>query len=152
QALIGASRESKTLEFKRELAPGNDGVMSLLRSVSALANTAGGDFLIGVSAKDGLVNAIPGVALPNLDGEKLRLEQLLGNCLEPRLPRLDIHPVAVAEDRYVLLIRVPFSWVAPHRVTKNNNFYGRTSAGNYSLEVSELRTAFNMGDNIAERI
>ena len=151
-ALLGVAQESKTLEFKRELAPGNKGDMTLLAGISALANTAGGDFLIGITAKEGVADALPGVAILNLDAEKLRLENLIGSCVEPRLPRLDLHPIAVGADRYVLLIRVPFSWNGPHRVTKDNRFYGRTSAGIYPLDVGELRSAFNLGEGIAERI
>lgn len=152
QALVGRASESKTLEFKRELAPGDKGTMTLLKSVSALANTAGGDLLIGVAAQDGIAQAIPGIEIANLDGEKLRLEQILRDCLEPCLPRLEIHPIALGDNRYVLAIRAAYSWIGPHRVTKDNNFYGRTSAGNYPLEVAELRTAFNLGESIANRI
>jgi hypothetical protein len=152
-ALIGRVRESKTLEFKKMTPEGKDAEIKFLAGVSALANTAGGDFVIGVTAtKDGLAEAVSGVTTANLDAEKLRLEQLLATCLEPRLPRVDIHTVACGGDRHVLVIRVPHSWIGPHRVTKDNKFYGRNSAGKYPLDVSELRTAFGLADSAAERI
>lgn len=44
------------------------------------------------------------------------------------------------------------SWVAPHRVRRNNQFYGRNSAGRYALDVGELRTAFTLTEGVAERI
>jgi hypothetical protein len=152
QALLGNAQESKTLEFKRELANDNNGKTKLLAGISALANTAGGDFLIGVAAENGLATALPGIHLPDLDAEKQRIENLLRDCLEPRLPRIDIHPVALGDDKYVLVLRVPFSWIGPHRVTRDNVFYGRHSAGIKPLDVQELRTAFTLGENIAERI
>jgi len=152
-ALVGTVRESKTLEFKRELPSGKDGDLTLLKGVSAMANTAGGDFLIGIeAANDGIATSVVGIAPANVDAEKLRLEQLLAACLEPRLPRIDIHTVPCGEGRYVFIIRAPLSWIAPHRVTRDNKFYGRNSAGTYPLDVSELRTAFLMGETTAERI
>jgi hypothetical protein len=43
QTLIGSARESKTLEFKREMPAGtSDEKIKFLAAVSALANTAGG--------------------------------------------------------------------------------------------------------------
>lgn len=151
-ALVGNVRESKTIEFKRELSA-KDGDASFLKGVSALANTAGGDFIIGVEAsKDGIASAVTGIDVPNLDAEKLRLEQLLASCVEPRLPRIDIHPVACPNGRYVFVVRVPYSWVGPHRITKDNKFYGRNSAGVYALDVGELRTAFALGGTAADRI
>jgi hypothetical protein len=153
-ALVGNVREGKSIEFKSVLPDKSDKeIVSFVGGVSALANTVGGDFIIGVSANsDGIATAINGVKVDSVDTEKLPLDQLLANWLEPRLPRVDIHPVACGEGRYVLLIRVSRSWVGPHRLTKDNKFYGRNSAGKYPLDVSELRTAFVFGEATAERI
>jgi hypothetical protein len=153
QVLIGNVRESKTLEYKREMpARGAEQKVKLLAAVSALANTAGGDLLIGIETNQGLPTAIPGIALDNPDAEKLRLEQLLATQLEPRLPRVDIEAIACGNGRHVLAIRVLRSWVAPHRVVPNDRFYGRNSGGNYPLDVGELRSAFVLSESTAERI
>jgi hypothetical protein len=152
KALLGSAQESKRLEFKQELTPGLKGEIALLAGVSGLANTAGGDFILGIAAKKGVANTIPGIAIANLDHELQRLSNFLGDCLEPRLPQLDIHPVECEPGRYVLIFRVPFSWSRPHRVKKDNKFYGRSAATTYPLEVSELRAAFTLGEGIAERI
>lgn len=37
-------------------------------------------------------------------------------------------------------------------IKKDNTFYGRNSAGNYPLDVSELRAVFTLSDTVAERI
>src|SRR5215469_1721110 len=47
--------------------------IKFLAAISSLANTAGGDLLIGVQAKNGLPAAISGITVPNIDDEKLRL-------------------------------------------------------------------------------
>ena len=145
--------EGKTLEFKRETPGGSDGGrVRFLKAVSAFANTAGGDLLLGVEAIDGVATALLGLDLDSPDGETLRLENMIREGLEPRLPRADIHPVMVAERRYVLVVRVTRSWIAPHRVRKNREFYARNSAGTYPLDVGELRTAFTMSETVAARI
>ena len=145
--------ESKTLEYKREM-PGkaDSDLVPFLATISSLANTAGGDFLLGVETKDGKPVALPGIEIENLDGEILRFEQLLRDRLEPRLPHVDIHQIAVAKDKYVLVFRVLRSWIAPHRIKKNSKFYARNSAGRYELDVGELRTAFSMSESLATRI
>jgi hypothetical protein len=61
-----------------------DEKINFLSAVSSLANTAGGDLIIGMEAVDGLAQCVSGVEIFNLDAEKLRLEQLLASCIEPR--------------------------------------------------------------------
>ncbi len=150
-------REGKTLEYKKEFPTGNDdSVKKFLAGVSAMANTSGGDFIIGVEAKnDGVAVAVPGVPLTNLDQDELRLENWIRDCIEPRLPHYDIRSIPANDPgKYVIIVRVPQSWLAPHRVTYkgHDKFYGRNSAGKYPLDVSELRTAFTLSEQIAERI
>lgn len=151
KALLGIAHESKTLEFKSQLS-GKDANLALLKGVSGFANTGGGDFLIGMEAKDGVAHAISGIALSDIDTEKQRLENVLQAGLEPRLPRIDIHPIPCSDGHFVLLIRVPYSWIGPHRVISNNVFYGRNSASTYPLAVSELRSAFGFGEAAADRV
>jgi hypothetical protein len=152
-ALVGLVREGKMIEFKREMqAKTRDEGIKFLAAVSSFANTGGGDLLIGIEARAGLATAIPGVAFPDLDAEKLRLLQLLANGLEPRLPRIDIEAIACGRSRHVLVIRAQQSWLAPHKVKVNDKFYGRNSGGKYPLDVSELRTAFVLSDSVIERM
>ncbi|MBN2005558.1 MAG: ATP-binding protein [Anaerolineae bacterium] len=149
-------REGKTLEYKRDFPAGDDdGVKKFLAGVSAMANTSGGDFLIGVEAKDGVAVAVSGIPLANPDQEELRLENWLRTGLEPRLPRCDIRSIPTGTSgNYVIIVRVPQSWIAPHRVIHrgHDKFYGRNSAGKYPLDVSELRIAFNLSEQISDRI
>ena len=145
--------EGKTLEYKREMPAGGDRErVRFLKAVSAFANTAGGDLLLGVEAVDGVPTALPGLDLDSPDGETLRLENMIREGLEPRIPRVDIRPVKVAAHRHVLVVRITRSWIAPHRVRKNREFYARNSAGTYPLDVGELRTAFTMSESLAARI
>jgi hypothetical protein len=153
QSLVGAVRESRTLEYKRQMpAATRDEKVDFLAAVSAFANTTGGDLVIGIEAINGVASAIPGTAISDIDAELLRLSNLLRDSIEPRLPAIDIHTVECGPGRHVLILRVRRSWIAPHRVLVDNKFYGRNAAGKYPLDVSELRTAFTLSDSIANRM
>ena len=145
--------EGKTIEYKVDF-PGKaqSDRVPLLATVASLANTAGGDFLLGVEEKKGIPVGLPGIAIDNLDEAKGQLENMLRNGLAPRLPAIRIHPVETDQGRYVLVIRVPPSWMAPHRVEENHKFYARHSVGRYPLDVDELRTAFAMSERLGDRI
>jgi hypothetical protein len=145
--------ESKTLEYKREISANE----KLLAGVSALANTIGGDFIIGIEAKDGIPINLKGVNFKSADEEILRLEQILQTGLEPRLPSQNIKNIQSSNGENFILIRVTRSWIAPHRIKckdkdYNDKFYGRHAAGKYPMDVSELRTAFMLTEQISERI
>lgn len=147
--------EEKTTEYKLIL-PGqtNEEKIKFLRAVSSLANAAGGDLLYGVEAPDAIPEALPGLHQPNEDEVKLRLESLLRDGVEPRLPTVQFRFVPVNGDRTILIVRVGKSWNGPHRVRLGGHahFYGRNSSGAYQLDVGELRTAFTLSAGIAERI
>ncbi|MCI0557409.1 MAG: ATP-binding protein [Nitrososphaera sp.] len=147
--------EGKTIEYKQVLPGGtSEEKIKFLRAVSSLANSAGGDLLYGVEAQDGIPEALPGLQERNEDDIKLRLESLLRDGVEPRIPTVQFRFVPVNGDRVILIIRVGKSWNGPHRVrlAGHGHFYGRNSSGAYQLDVGELRTAFTLSADIAERI
>ncbi len=97
--------ESKTLEFKRDLSS----TAGVLRSVVALANTAGGTVLIGI--EDG-TRHIRGVADPLAMEE--RLASMLSDGIAPRLlPDIDILPW---RKTHVLAVQVHPSPSRPHYI------------------------------------
>jgi hypothetical protein len=57
---------------------------------------------------------------------------------------------------YAIIIRVPRSYNAPHRIirhgTGQNRFYARSSAGKYEPNVDELRVLFTRAPQLADRI
>jgi hypothetical protein len=153
ERLLGVAREGKMLEFKQVMPAKSDReVIQFLAAVSAFANSTGGDLLIGIAADEGIAQSLTGIPLVGFDDEKLRLEQLLADNLEPRLPIVGFHSVPCGSGNHVLVVRVQRSWLAPHRVLKNDKFYGRNSAGKYPLDVAELRNAFVLREAVSERI
>jgi len=148
--------ESTTLEYKSDL-PGtsDDQRREFLKDVSAFANTAGGDLVYGVKEKDGVIDGMPGVEILNADKTVLDLEQRIRDGIEPRLrPDPQFHHFEVKSGRFVFLIRVDQSWIAPHRVSfkGHGHFYGRGAAGIYSMNVQQLRDAFTASVTLTERV
>ena len=154
--------ENRLLEYKESL-PGNSDSdkKEFLADVSAFANAAGGDLLYGVVERrdadgktTGIPNSVPGLVNINSDEEIRRLESMIQMGLEPRIVGLRVKPVDGGHEGPVILIRVPRSFNAPHMVTFKNHsrFYSRNSAGKYPLDVTEIRAAFALSENLTERI
>ena len=158
QALIDREEiERKTLEYKQSL-PGDSvpAKIDFLEDVSSFANASGGDLIYGIveDRSKGTPKTLKGLTTENLDQEKLRLENLIRDGIEPRIPSLNIHPVPLLNSNTALIIRVSKSWISPHRVRyqSHDKFYSRNSAGKYPLDVAELRIAFNLSETMTERI
>src|SRR3954470_15985012 len=156
EALVAAGlREGRTLDFKRDPVGGRDeDKPEFLADVSAFANTAGGDLLFGVEESGGEATAAPGVALDDPDAEIRRLDGVLRAGLDPRLPTVDLRWLPGPNGRGFLIVRVPRSFLAPHRVVFRDHakFYGRNSAGKHPLDVAELRAAFLSADGLVQSI
>jgi hypothetical protein len=152
--ILTAAEESRYIEYKRDAyGSADDDRAEFLADISSLANTSGGDLIIGLEAKDGVPIAVRPLQV-NIDSEKLRLESMARDGLEPRIGNLQIEKILIANNGYVLLIRVPKSYNGPHRVIfkKKNKFWARSSAGKYEPNVEELRYLFNIAPIISEKI
>lgn len=147
--------EGKSIDYKRD-AYGNrdEDKKELLKDVSSFANTIGGDILIGVDEDKGVPVGIPGVVLVDVDKEKLRLEGIIRQGLEPRID-FGIHHVTLPSGSLALIIRIKESLLFPHRVVyqgKFGEFWGRSSAVKFSMDTNELRRAFTLSDSVYEQI
>jgi predicted HTH transcriptional regulator len=104
--------ESRTLEFKEDFGTSDGGTRRIndeqkkefLADVDALANTSGGDLVIGIREESGKASEVVGVALDDPDKEFQKLESILRDSLEPRLPGIQMRSVPV-DGRVVLIIR-----------------------------------------------
>lgn len=155
QALIdNQTGESLYIEYKTEVFDKRDDKKRLqfLGSLSAFANAAGGDILIGVKADNGLPVDLPGLDPAEIDSEVLRIRQVVGTSIEPHLG-LHFHTVPLLSGRRVLIIRIPRSWTAPHGIEQNGHFhfFQRHAAGRSPMTISELRTAYTLSGSIIEQ-
>lgn len=148
--------ESQFIEYKLEL-PGNSDSdkKEFLADVSSFANASGGDLIYGIKTENGIPTELSGLKIENVDSEKLRLEDIMRNCIRPKIFGISIHPVNTENGKTFIIIRIPRSWSLPHMVKygKDTKFYCRNSAGKYPIEdVSELRILFNLSETLAEKI
>src|SRR5205823_7811738 len=97
--------EGKTVDYKRDPYGNRDeDKKELLKDVSSFANTQGGDILIGVDEDKGVPTGIPGVTVPDIDKEKLRIEEIIRRGLEPRI-EFGLHHVTTPASTTVIVIR-----------------------------------------------
>jgi hypothetical protein len=136
--------EGRALEYKQSVGSNDAARREFLADVSSFANAAGGDLLVGVAENAGVARALPGAELESTDAEILRLENIVRDGVDPRIPGVRMRAVPVTDDTAVIVIRIPRSWAAPHMVTFQglSRFYSRNSAGKYQLDASEIRAAF----------
>ncbi len=156
QALIDNEvSERKTIEYKQALPEGSDkDKREFLADVSSFANASGGDLIYGV-AEDKKTGkpTLDGLDITNVDQEILRLDSIIRTGIQPRLPSVIISPpIPLDNSKVALIIRIPKSWISPHRVIPNDKFFSRSSNGKYPLDVGELRIAFNLSETIIERV
>ncbi len=159
QALVDNEvSERKTIEYKQAL-PGNSDKekKEFLADVSSFANASGGDLIYGITEdkKTGKPKALDGLNTENINQEILRLDNIIRTGIQPRIPSVTIPPpIPLENSKVALIIRIPKSWVNPHRVIYDGHdkFYSRSSNGKYPLDVYELRIAFNLSETITERI
>lgn len=155
-------REGRTIEYKQQLPTGrDDDKKEFLADISSFANASGGDLIYGVEeSRDGagkptgLPEAAIGLAGINADQEVRRLENMIRDAIEPRIPGIQIRPIDGFSTGPVIIIRIPHSWASPHMVTfkVSPRFFSRTSAGKAPLDVPEIRAAFVQSEELPERI
>ena len=112
--------------------------------VTAFANSGGGDFVYGVDKNEAAeASAICPQTLASVDQEARRLQDFLLNLAEPRLPGVQVHAVPVSEagkPGHILVVRVPQSWAALHRVKTNQHLYvreGRNRPPSTHIEIQD---------------
>lgn len=147
--------EGKILEFKENLViVTDDQKREFLSDITALANTDGGDLVLGMKADKGV--AVDLIGLKNLspDDAKNKIENLLRDSVQPRIMGCQLRELLLQNGNHVLIVRVPRSFAAPHMVRHQgiSRFCGRNSAGKYDLDVHELRSSFLASETLGERL
>jgi hypothetical protein len=146
--------EGIVVDYKRDAyGRSDDDKREFLKDISSFANTIGGHIVVGMDEVEGLPSGLVGLE-GDLDAEMQRLENLLRDCLEPRIVGLRMRAISLAIDRRVLLVRVPKSWNPPHAVTfrGTRRFFARNSGGVHEASVEELRAMFTAHATLSNRI
>jgi hypothetical protein len=155
QALVSDGvPEGKVIEYKDSLPDdSHDDKKEFLADVSSFSNAAGGHLLFGIEEDAGVPVQICGLQDIDPDADILRLENMLRDNIEPRIPGLSMRAIQTSSGS-VVVVRVPRSWAQPHvvKLQRHWRFYSRNSAGKYPLDVSELRGQFLLSETRAERV
>ncbi len=158
QGLIDNSvLQGKTIEYKQSLARNSESDRKkFLADISSFANANGGDLIYGIieDRKTGIPKVLRGLTIENVDQEISRLDSMIRDGIDPRIIGVTIKAVGLSNSRKALIIRIPKSWISPHRVTFKgyDKFYSRSANGKYPLDVGELRVAFTLSEAVTERI
>jgi hypothetical protein len=150
----GAS-EGKSLEFKSDhYGRRDEDRREFAADVSAMANASGGDLVIGVEEVKGVASGVPGVEVEDPDGLVLAVSNFLRSAFEPEIHGVRLRWFPIHQNRGVLLIRVPRSWRAPHRVmvAKDYRFFFRDENGKHPMSVNDLRRSFLLSGEVEDRI
>ncbi|MGA4005805.1 helix-turn-helix domain-containing protein [Ralstonia nicotianae] len=157
QLVTNQEQEGPHLDFKRELPVNWDAGAKhdFFADASAFANAGGGDLVYGIAEDNhGLAASLVPLAL-NPDETALRLADLLLNGVEPRMPGVQVQPVAVEVEGvsgFVFVVRVPQSWGGPHRVRSNYKFYVREGNRKRELDIPEIRGLFLRSESQAQKV
>lgn len=154
---VQKSSETQTLEFKSQMYDSRDEKKreEFLKDICAFANTTGGDLICGIDADDdGNAKGISPLKEESVDALQRRLGQMLDTGVEPRLVGVQYHDVPI-EDGYVFVIRVPQSFLGPHRYKTSNGAYRfvmRNERYNTEMSYDQVRSAFDRTSNLIEQV
>lgn len=146
--------ESQTLEFKREL-PSKSDRDEFLKDVCALANADGGDIVYGIEEDKAKAKAVAAITVEAFDAARRRLGQTLDSGMEPRLAGIQFHEVPISSGGFVMVLRIPKSFVAPHRVIASDGsrrFVVRNGTHTTDLTYDQLRLAFDRTATLGDRV
>jgi hypothetical protein len=151
--------EAKHLDYKETLPGDTDREKNrFVEDICAFANAAGGDIFFGLGERKdtpGQKTGTPvyvGLKGVNFDQEKLRLEHIILNKIEPRISGIQFRVVEGFADGPVLVVRIPRSYNAPHMTKHDGRFRSRIDGGNYAMDVQQIRSAFVASEALPERI
>lgn len=145
--------EGLHLEFKEKMyGSSDDQANEALKDISAFANMSGGHLIIGIREEGGIA-----IQIKPLEGDIelfiQRIDNYLRDSFQPRIMGCRVKAIDVDGGR-VIVVRIPRSWSLPHRVSarNRNRFYIRNSSGAHEASIEELRSMFNSGAALQERI
>lgn len=147
--------EGKIIDYKEAIiGTADNDKKEFLADVSSFSNSSGGYLVLGVKESNGLPTEIIGLDISNIDSEINRLENIIRDGIEPRIPGITIHSIKLQTLKTIILIHIPRSWALPHMVTfkGTSRFFSRNSGGKYPLDVNEIRTLFTVSSTLVENI
>jgi hypothetical protein len=149
-------KESLILEYKREITGSDQEKRELPKDISAMANTDGGYFIVGIEEKDGHAAAIVGT-LKNIGRQPVEewIETVLITNIRPRItlkPKVII--LASDPNKVVVVIHIQQSSKRPHMVVTDskNAYYKRHNYQATYADEHEIRSMFLESKDIEDKM
>jgi len=146
--------ESRILDYKLKLPGKSDSDRKeFLGDVTSFANTLGGYIIYGIKEEKGIAVGVEGFETDNIDDDMLRLENLIRDGIEPRIIGYKINYLKLDNGKYILILQIPKSILAPHWVSfkKSYKFYIRNTSGKSYMSLDQLRLAFSESAEISKK-
>ena len=120
--------------IRKKTKPTDSIKREISKDVSAFANADGGTIIYGIIEKGHKPAALDEGFDPNIISKEW-LEQVINSNIERHIDEIVIHPIEIAENRYVYVIEIPKSPTAPH-MAKDHRYYKR-----YNFQVLPAQNA-----------
>jgi len=138
--------EGLYLDYKAALSGASDkeAKREFLKDVTAFANAAGGQLVLGVK-EPAADQSVDGQLVGVDDGAALAqdLERLASSSIDPRIPGLRIIAVPLSSGKYCVVVHIPPSLSRSHMVNHagHRSFYVRHSESSFPMTTHEIREA-----------
>ncbi|OOH71645.1 AlbA family DNA-binding domain-containing protein [Leptospirillum ferriphilum] len=143
--------ESETLDYKEKVENSDRGRQDFACDVCAFANTDGGDLVIGVTERNLVPSAFPGIDSPA--EEQTRLTDIIASRIEPRIHGIDYKILEIDEKgKGLLIVRIPKSYNGPHVDHEKRTFYRRHNEKNDRMSWKEISESFLSRKSVFDRI
>lgn len=149
--------ENKQLEYKGEIQEDKKEKNIINKAVCGFANANGGLFIYGLEEDENKnPTLIRGISLEDTSwDEKKRSILSTIESIEPRV-NVEIKEIELDDGKFIIIIKVPKSWNAPHCIKKNNgknrSFYIRRDGSTNPMEFEEIKTMFDLNNSLLEKI
>ncbi len=111
----------------------------IVKEVIAFANSGGGTLLLGILETDEDPPRPAGInPIARCGDLAAHLTDVLRDAVDPQLPALHLHPIAVQGDAGVVLVRVPPSRRAPHRCDLTKRVFKRLHDQSVPINMREI--------------
>lgn len=143
--------ESETIDYKEKVENSDTGKRDFAIDICSLANTEGGDLVIGIREHGLIPTDYPGIDSPA--DEQERLNNIIASRIEPRIHGIMFKSLETGiSGKYLLVVRVPKSYNGPHIEISKHCFYRRHNHRNDPMSWKEISESFLSKRSVFDKI